>query len=237
MSFVMIGGGKCYGTDGFCDFNTRGASLTLMKESTQGASFGDPSDYADTKEARLVGTAYQISRVGYIDMTRETFEAQIEIKYIYRIDAADVDKYRKFMKGVPAGGFQEMCDSGDLKCPPPIIEFRNAVDSAANIREQVTSVDYMRPQQGLDGYYVTLTGEYRMQCHESIRLQEFPFSRQALQVRLVCKQQTGKVMLAPYCFVAPPWKFARKDEPQEGMPQPSAHTAYALCPAAPPRTI
>ena len=104
-----------------------------------------------------------------------------------------------------------------LKFPPPIITCRNVIDETAPIREQVTSVDLMRPQHGPDGYFVTLTGEYRMQCHETIRHEKFPFSRQALQVRLVCKQPMAKVMLAPYCVVAPLRKFKKEDEITLGL--------------------
>ena len=94
---------------------------------------------------------------------------------------------------------------------------RNVIDETAPIREQVTSVDLMRPQHGPDGYFVTLTGEYRMQCHETIRHEKLPFSRQALQVRLVCKQPMAKVMLAPYCVVAPLRKFKKEDEITLGL--------------------
>ena len=135
-------------------------------------------------------------------MKEESFRAHLEIKYVYRIDASDVNKYRELKAHAPTGGFQGMFDKGDLKFLPPIITCRNVIDETAPIREQVTSVDLMRPQHGPDGYFVTLTGEYRMQCHETIRHEKFPFSRQALQVRLVCKQPMAKVMLAPYCVVA-----------------------------------
>lgn len=150
-------------------------------------------------------------------MKEESFRAHLEIKYVYRIDASDAEKYRELKAHALEGGFQEMFDKGDLKFPPPIVTCRNAIDEVAPIREQVTSVDLMRPQHGPDGYFVTLTGEYRMQCHETIRHEKFPFSRQALQVRLVCKHPMGKVLLAPYCVVAPLRKFKKEDEITLGL--------------------
>ena len=150
-------------------------------------------------------------------MKEESFRAHLEIKYVYRIDASDVEKYRELKAHALEGGFQEMFDKGDLKFPPPIVTCRNAIDEVAPIREQVTSVDLMRPQHGPDGYFVTLTGEYRMQCHDTIRHEKFPFSRQALQVRLVCKQPMTKVMLAPYCVVVPLRKFKKEDEITLGL--------------------
>ena len=200
------------GTEAFHDFDERGVDDLTHGH---GDSFGELSDFSSTKsegDFRHVGVAYQISGFGSINMKEESFRAHLEIKYVYRIDASDVNKYRELKAHAPTGGFQGMFDKGDLKFPPPIVTCRNAIVEAAPIREQVTSVDLMRPQHGPDGYFVTLTGEYRMQCHDTIRHEKFPFSRQALQVRLVCKQPMGKVLLAPYCVVAPPWKLAPKDE-------------------------
>ena len=211
MSDFKIDDFEILGTEAFHDFDKRG-----FDDLKQGDSFGEHNDFSSTKDMhcdfRHVGVAYQISGFGSINMKEESFRAHLEIKYVYRIDASDVNKYRELKAHAPTGGFQGMFDKGDLKFLPPIITCWNVIDETAPIREQVTSVDLMRPQHGPDGYFVTLTGEYRMQCHDTIRHEKFPFSRQALQVRLVCKQPMGKVLLAPYCVVAPPWKLAPKDE-------------------------
>ena len=197
---------KILGTEAFHHFDERDLS--------QGYSFGERNDFSSTKDKhedfRHVGVAYQIPGFGSINMKEESFRVHLEIKYVYRIDASDAEKYRELKAHAPTGGFQGMFDKGDLKC-------RNVIDETAPIREQVTSVDLMRPQHGPDGYFVTLTGEYRMQCHETIRHEKFPFSRQALQVRLVCKQPMAKVMLAPYCVVAPLRKFKKEDEITLGL--------------------
>ena len=161
---------KILGTEAFHDFDERDLS--------QGYSFGERNDFSSTKDKhcdfRHVGVAYQISGFGSINMKEESFRAHLEIKYVYRIDASDVNKYRKLKAHAPTGGFQGMFDKGDLKFPPPIVTCRNAIVEADPIREQVTSVDLMRPQHGPDGYFVTLTGEYRMQCHETIRHEKSP---------------------------------------------------------------
>ena len=57
-------------------------------------------------------------------MKEESFRAHLEIKYVYRIDASDVNTYRELKARTPTGGFQGMFDKGDLKFPP---ECRNAV--------------------------------------------------------------------------------------------------------------
>ena len=213
MSSLKIDGFDILGTEAFHDFDERG-----FDHLSEGYSFGERNDFSSTKDKhgdfRQVGVAYQISGLGSINMKEESFMAHLEIKFVYRIDASDAEKYRQLKKCTPTGGFQAMFDDGDLKLnfPPPIVTCRNAIVEATPIREQVTSVDLMRPQHGPDGYFVTLTGEYRLQCHETIRHEKFPFSRQALQVRLVCKQPMKTVLLAPYCVVAPPWKFEQEDE-------------------------
>ena len=207
MSGFKIDDFEILGTEAFHDFDKRG-----FDDLSPGGSFGEYNDFSSTKDKhcdfRHVGVAYQISGFGSINMKEESFRAHLEIKYVYRIDASDVNKYRELKAHAPTGGFQGMFDKGDR---------RNVIDETAPIREQVTSVDLMRPQHGPDGYFVTLTGEYRMQCHETIRHEKFPFSRQALQVRLVCKQPMAKVMLAPYCVVAPLRKFKKEDEITLGL--------------------
>ena len=173
MSDFKIDDFEILGTEAFHDFDKRG-----FDDLSQGDSFGDRKDFSSTKDMhcdfRHVGVAYQISGFGSINMKEESFRAHLEIKYVYRIDASDAEKYRKLKACPLEGGFQGMFDKGDLKFSPPIVTCRNAIVEAAPIREQVTSVDLMRPQHGPDGYFVTLTGEYRMQCHETIRHEKSP---------------------------------------------------------------
>ena len=124
MSDFKIDDFEILGTEAFHDFDKRG-----FDDLSQGDSFGDRKDFSSTKvdkhcDFRHVGVAYQISGFGSINMKEESFRAHLEIKYVYRIDASDAEKYRELKAHAPTGGFQGMFDKGDLKFPP---ECRNDV--------------------------------------------------------------------------------------------------------------
>ena len=88
---------KILGTEAFHHFDERDLS--------QGYSFGERNDFSSTKDKhedfRHVGVAYQIPGFGSINMKEESFRAHLEIKYVYRIDASDVNKYRKLKAHAP----------------------------------------------------------------------------------------------------------------------------------------
>ena len=86
--------------------------------------------------------------------SNETFFVKLELKYVYEIEEADKELYEKAKKcsDLNAPKFQEWHDKGialkdeenapkkRFKFPPPIVEFRNAVDDVKIEREQVTEV-------------------------------------------------------------------------------------------------
>ena len=159
--------------------------------------------------------------------SNETFFVKLEIKYVYEIEEADRELYEQAKKcSDNAPKYQEWHDKGialtdeenapkkSFKFPPPVVEFRNAVEDVKIEREQVTDVyqgahlpgggEEEQPDSTADKWFVTLTGVYSLKCYEKIELEAFPFSRQGLQVRLVCKQNTNQAMLAPFNYVVPP---------------------------------
>jgi len=200
-------------TDTLLPFNHR-----CVVEMKSGANyFDDPAAIGPT--VQRVGITYQVASFGPIDVVSEVFDVKLEIKYIYKVCEEDAGLYKiakersadnkhddGLFQGLFDNGVKQDKDSDEftmLKTKPPILEFRNAT-ALTIVREQVTSVQLMRSIEGEVAHYVSLTGVYSASCYENIELDHFPFSRQGLQVRLVAKMDTNKMLIMPWSAVAPP---------------------------------
>lgn len=199
-------------------FNERG---TL---DVDGAAYFDPLDIEEfagpdvKKPATLVGVSYQIASLTAINSVEETFKVVIDMNIMFRILDTDIAKYEEY-KGRGTISFQDLCDDPGIKSNPPIWEIRNAVSSPELLRERVVAImqcwDHRaKAGKGEWGWYVTLFVQLRCDCYEEFEMENFPFTKNSLQVSIQVKQDFKQFVLVPYnCRSAMP-HWAVRTNPQ-----------------------
>lgn len=185
-------------------------------------------DAAQVKEHRpiiptYVGFSYQVSSLFLIDEVTETFHIVLDLNIWFKVHDDDKDLYEEWRRDGTVD-LQKINDDHRIKVKPPILEIRNAVSPPDYNSCRVTQLS-----RGWDhtadpprwAWYVTLYLQVRLQCYEEFEMQNFPFTRNSLQVQVQLKQNTKQYLLVPYnCRDAMPhyqWKASDPDPSKHGI--------------------
>ena len=173
-----------------------------------GAAYCDAADMQTYPNATRIGVGYMISAFGPVEPTTETFLLSLELSLLYKVQVEDVPVLMEHAK--KRASLQEIADAGDVRTPPPIFELTNA-HSCENYSSRIVSVTLMhqpdkaREANGGWHWYAKVYISVRATCYEALEYQNFPFSRQAFQVKLTMKLPISTQLPVPYNCAQPPF--------------------------------
>jgi len=185
-----------------------------------GAAYHDPLDIEQFEKAKYVGISYQISSLTNIDSVAETFKVVVDLNIMFRINDEDKAPYEEF-RNRGSITFQDIVDSAEVSrnSHPPIWEIRNAVSTPEWLHERIAAIMQCYDHRaGEWAWYVQLYAQFRCDCYEEFEMENFPFTRNSLQIQLQAKQSFNEIVLIPYNArsAMPHWMLAyNRDKERE----------------------
>lgn len=191
------------------DFQARGEHWI------RGASYYDePREGKRDKQSTStkVGVSYCITSLAKIDAVEETFSFEMNLNFRYKIKEEDVEEYKRLQQEGNIDDLQDVVDSQKIQVTPPLLEVMNCTEQEFKHWRIIGVSKCLDPDIAVDRcqagpkwcWFVTTYCQLQAVCQEPFELQKFPFTRQALQIHIQCKQSMDTLLFVP--FQEPTWQ-------------------------------
>jgi len=164
-----------------------------------------------------IGVAYSISALSNVDVALETFDIVLNLNFRYEIHDQDVAEYEKeYKKEVH---LKDLADNPNIKVKPPVLEVMNSQSYEFKMW-RIIAIDRCLNHRKQWQWHVTFCCQLQAKCSEEFELQQFPFTRQALQVHIQAKQALTQLFFVPFQepSVQPKWRYCKEKQEVEAVP-------------------